>query len=207
VTALTSQYPTKEHSSIASTLSHLPRFQGTGIPGSVEQTATKVPLGMDAPTEPRKTKRLFVPRMKTSCMTCRQRKKKCDEAKPHCNNCKRGNLQCGGYREKVPWRGRLAPASESLTAVRERRAAEACEPYSGGTFSRHIHVPIRENGDEGCLQSNSHPRPDGAEAGGRTITGEELSYHVPMLCDPQDGWLEPPKAVNPSVHPPTLPPC
>jgi hypothetical protein len=126
MTALTSQYPTIEYSSMASTIGHLLRFQGTGIPGSVEQTATKVPLGMDAPTEPRKTKRPLVPWMKTGCITCRQRKKKCDEAKPHCNNCKRGNLQCGGYREKVPWRGRLtSPARKRETPLIEMSQLDA----------------------------------------------------------------------------------
>lgn len=29
--------------------------------------------------------------------TCRSRKKKCDETKPKCNNCIRGNFECQGY--------------------------------------------------------------------------------------------------------------
>jgi hypothetical protein len=82
MTALTSQYPTLEHSNVASTLGHLPRFQGTGIPDSAEQAATRVPLGLDALAELKKTKRQFVKRKKTGYVTCRKRKKKCDESKP-----------------------------------------------------------------------------------------------------------------------------
>jgi hypothetical protein len=82
MTALTSQYPTLEHSNVASTLGHLPRFQGTGIPDSAEQAATRVPLGLDALAELKKTKRQFVKRKKTGYVPCRQRKKKCDESKP-----------------------------------------------------------------------------------------------------------------------------
>lgn len=35
-------------------------------------------------TDPRKRKRVFSNRTKTGCMTCRRRKKKCDEQKPEC---------------------------------------------------------------------------------------------------------------------------
>jgi hypothetical protein len=36
------------------------------------------------PTDPKKRKRNFSNRTKTGCMTCRRRKKKCDEARPEC---------------------------------------------------------------------------------------------------------------------------
>lgn len=47
-------------------------------------------------------KRAFANRVKTGCHTCRGRKKKCDEAKPHCTNCIRGGFICKGYGEKRP---------------------------------------------------------------------------------------------------------
>jgi hypothetical protein len=34
------------------------------------------------------------PRTRTGCLTCRLRKKKCDEEKPHCRACKRNKLDC-----------------------------------------------------------------------------------------------------------------
>lgn len=34
------------------------------------------------------------PRTRTGCLTCRQRKKKCDEEKPRCRACKRNKLDC-----------------------------------------------------------------------------------------------------------------
>lgn len=46
-------------------------------------------------------KRNFSNRTKTGCHTCRDRKKKCDEARPNCNNCTRGNLYCKGYGPKA----------------------------------------------------------------------------------------------------------
>ncbi|KAF1986675.1 trimeric LpxA-like protein [Aulographum hederae CBS 113979] len=53
--------------------------------------------------DPKKRKRVFSNRTKTGCQTCRKRKKKCDEAKPECNNCTRGGFVCEGYNSKNPW--------------------------------------------------------------------------------------------------------
>ncbi|OMP83275.1 Nodulation protein L [Diplodia seriata] len=50
-----------------------------------------------------KRKRVFSNRTKTGCQTCRKRKKKCDEAKPSCNNCTRGGFVCAGYLLKAAW--------------------------------------------------------------------------------------------------------
>ncbi|KAK6006644.1 hypothetical protein QM012_005652 [Aureobasidium pullulans] len=43
-------------------------------------------------------------RSKTGCKTCRRRKKKCDEARPGCQNCAKNNIICGGYEMRKPWR-------------------------------------------------------------------------------------------------------
>lgn len=43
-------------------------------------------------------------RSKTGCITCRKRKKKCDEAKPRCMNCEKNAVMCEGYHEKQLWK-------------------------------------------------------------------------------------------------------
>ncbi|KAF9882361.1 bacterial transferase hexapeptide [Colletotrichum karsti] len=48
-------------------------------------------------SDPKKRKRNFSNRTKTGCLTCRKRKKKCDEQKPECSNCIRGGFICAGY--------------------------------------------------------------------------------------------------------------
>ncbi|KAI5283680.1 Maltose acetyltransferase, partial [Ascosphaera aggregata] len=50
-----------------------------------------------------KRKRVFSNRTKTGCLTCRRRKKKCDEARPACNNCIRGGFLCEGYSSSRTW--------------------------------------------------------------------------------------------------------
>ncbi|KAL1959782.1 hypothetical protein VTO42DRAFT_927 [Malbranchea cinnamomea] len=43
-------------------------------------------------------------RSKTGCITCRRRKKKCDETKPCCLNCQKNAVVCEGYPVKEIWK-------------------------------------------------------------------------------------------------------
>ncbi|KAB8621913.1 hypothetical protein FH972_026022 [Carpinus fangiana] len=54
------------------------------------------------PSFQKQRKRNFSNRTKTGCLTCRSRKKKCDEAKPTCKNCERGGFTCQGYSQTNP---------------------------------------------------------------------------------------------------------
>ncbi|KAK4073685.1 transcriptional regulator family: Fungal Specific TF [Trichoderma harzianum] len=51
-------------------------------------------------------------RSKTGCITCRKRKKKCDEAKPRCMNCEKNAVVCEGYHEKQVWKSGRERAEE-----------------------------------------------------------------------------------------------
>lgn len=52
-------------------------------------------------------------RTRSGCMTCRKRRIKCDERKPHCFNCERSKKLCLGY-ELVPANSRRAQDPEVL---------------------------------------------------------------------------------------------
>ncbi|KUJ14977.1 uncharacterized protein LY89DRAFT_698502 [Mollisia scopiformis] len=54
-------------------------------------------------------------RSKTGCITCRRRKKKCDETKPGCINCEKNSVKCEGYPEKTTWKSGKEKAEEGRT--------------------------------------------------------------------------------------------
>lgn len=65
-------------------------------------------------SDPKKRKRNFSNRTKTGCLTCRKRKKKCDEQKPECSNCIRGGFVCAGY---PPQRGTWQKPENKPTTI------------------------------------------------------------------------------------------
>ncbi|CAG7919425.1 unnamed protein product [Penicillium olsonii] len=59
------------------------------------------------------------PRRRTGCLTCRARKVRCDEAKPHCSNCDRLRLECvyKGPDEASTWTSREASTHTQLSVA------------------------------------------------------------------------------------------
>lgn len=76
-------------------------------------------------------------RSKTGCITCRRRKKKCDETKPGCMNCEKNSVTCEGYSPKTIWKSGKEKAEE---ATRLRR--------SGSFTLPNIQLPPMINGIE-----------------------------------------------------------
>lgn len=80
------------------------------IDDALEQSAPSVSAAREpseaaaqSPTAAPKRKRVFSNRTKTGCLTCRRRKKKCDEQRPACANCIRGGFPCEGYASRTTW--------------------------------------------------------------------------------------------------------
>lgn len=73
-------------------------------------------------------KRAFTHRTKTGCMTCRKRKKKCDEHKPTCLNCAKGSFKCEGYEEDKIVPGSVASNSRSRSSTHTFLASNL-QPY------------------------------------------------------------------------------
>ncbi|KAL2177417.1 uncharacterized protein P884DRAFT_223917 [Thermothelomyces heterothallicus CBS 202.75] len=71
---------------------------------------------------------VFPGRFSTGCLRCRQRKVKCDEARPSCRRCCIYGKPCPGYTDQFQFRHRgtqLGPGSSAASAQRERAGAAA----------------------------------------------------------------------------------
>ena len=73
-------------------------------------------------------------RVRTGCLTCRVRKKKCDEQKPRCRGCTRNHLNCRWPREQT--------ASEEDESVTRRDVEES--------------TPARQTTSRGCDREEQH---------------------------------------------------
>ncbi|KAF2155597.1 trimeric LpxA-like protein [Myriangium duriaei CBS 260.36] len=73
-------------------------------------------------------KRAFTHRTKTGCMTCRKRKKKCDEHKPVCLNCTKGSFKCEGYEEDKIVHGASSPHPRGRASTHSSIASNI-QPY------------------------------------------------------------------------------
>ncbi|KAL1854147.1 hypothetical protein Plec18167_000065 [Paecilomyces lecythidis] len=56
-------------------------------------------------------------RSKTGCITCRRRKKKCDETKPACLNCQKNAVVCEGYPPKEIWKSGKQKIEDGMNAL------------------------------------------------------------------------------------------
>ena len=149
-----------------------------------------------------KRKRVFSNRTKTGCMTCRRRKKKCDEQHPSCNNCMRGGFICEGYSSRSTWQkpsSTKAPvplqSKEGYTDVsthyihepspqRHERPAAAQQLESGK-----VRPIVVEDGDRAASQYMASPTGAGSSRAWskRSWTG---AGHATYISDPMSSKSE-----------------
>ncbi|RXK36475.1 hypothetical protein M231_06259 [Tremella mesenterica] len=104
-------------------------------------------------------------RTKTGCLTCRLRKKRCDEGKPVCACCTRLGLECMGYEEKRPrWMNQrdvvtrtAAELTDTINQVkRGKRRSMWCERASESIKSSQDTVPSSSS-PVGSPPTGRHP--------------------------------------------------
>jgi hypothetical protein len=132
--------------------------------------------GIDQHNDQRKVgrKRQFANRTKTGCGTCRRRKKKCDEAKPKCNNCTRGNFECAGYANKIPWSKEGASKAPPALQAKERvSSAEIPLHYQRCNVCNIVHIPH-------CESTNKYSESNGSDSvRGRPVSVDEQERRPP----------------------------
>jgi hypothetical protein len=122
-------YPMKPTYRKTTFVSELHSPMGRTDRNSVEQAVAIKPMQCSVRVEPRRKKPLMR-RTKTGCGTCRRRKKKCDEAKPECNNCTRIGTICQGYVDKMMSRKNETSTPLPSLSDQMRTPMDAHQPQS-----------------------------------------------------------------------------
>lgn len=89
------------------------------------------------PTKPRI--RAWTPKTRTGCLTCKNRRVKCDETKPQCLRCVKGNFRCEGYADPKAWLFR--PDSETTDTANSSSSSSSSESSSSPPSHDLIKVP------------------------------------------------------------------
>jgi hypothetical protein len=107
-----------------------------------------------------------ISRVRTGCLRCRQRTKKCDEVKPICRACERNKFQCEWPSSVVQLTGPLLPRLESHEfSAQEWRSLDADSPGGEEVYER----PGFGQTDEAS--------PDRMELGNRVVCGSPGQQH------------------------------
>ncbi|OXV07934.1 hypothetical protein Egran_04302 [Elaphomyces granulatus] len=144
-----------------------------------------------------KRKRVFSNRTKTGCMTCRRRKKKCDEQHPACNNCIRGGFLCEGYSSRSTWQkpsSTKAPvplqSKEGYTDVSTHYIHEPSpQRHERPTATQQLETGkvrpiVVEDGDRAASQYMASPTGAGSNRGSWSKRSWTGAGHATYISDP-----------------------
>ncbi|KAK3377645.1 hypothetical protein B0H63DRAFT_398846, partial [Podospora didyma] len=84
-----------------------------------------------------KRKRAFYPKVRTGCLTCKTRKVKCDQGKPHCKRCTSTGRKCDGYNVQTA----VSPPT-SLTTTHQGLFSSEAEKRSFHYFRTRASQPL-----------------------------------------------------------------
>lgn len=142
-----------------------------------------------------KRKRVFSNRTKTGCMTCRRRKKKCDEQHPACNNCIRGGFLCEGYSSRGTWQkpsNAKAPvplqSKDGYADIGNQYVHEVNQHDRQQSLSDHLEAGkmrpiVVEDADRAAAQFNSSPTGVGSNRGSWSKRTWPNTGHPPFATD------------------------
>ncbi|KAI4760015.1 hypothetical protein E4T51_06951 [Aureobasidium sp. EXF-12344] len=144
-------------------------------------------------------------RSRTGCHGCKNRKVKCDEAKPRCSNCVKQNEECD-YSLKLQWGGRSKKEQNAFSAM-----ANATSGFSTINFITPSAPPtaaVSSTVQPSFIPESQDPRPEPAprESSGDASTGPiSLDYNAVLESRPSSYASRSPAPYEPATSYSSLP--
>ncbi|KAK1138685.1 hypothetical protein N8T08_002076 [Aspergillus melleus] len=144
-----------------------------------------------------------MPRLGPACLTCREKCRKCDRARPACNRCITKGLDCGGYPEQFrfcgiasrgKWKGAQVPVGDRNARVRSKRVtrrqtreSSTAEPVSGDTSKSSKSSEQTQTSPTlvGPIESPQNPSDEIVRILGLAETETLLSHYDSFICPHQ----------------------
>lgn len=83
-------------------------------------------------------RKVWHPKVKTGCITCKARRVKCSEERPYCHRCKKTGIKCEGYPQNPksqPPKAAREPQSPKHSQVPAKSLFQSKEDASGFRFT------------------------------------------------------------------------
>ncbi|KAJ5242387.1 fungal-specific transcription factor domain-containing protein [Penicillium citrinum] len=143
-----------------------------------------------------------------ACLTCRQKSRRCDRARPMCKRCISKRLQCGGYPEKFrfcgiasrgKWKNHKAPITKDAASIAS--ADPSVEKTIGSVQDSHINAqvpltgvfdsntPSNPNTPDSLVPPSQSNTPSGQSELQRTLSSKEaetlITHYDRFICPHQ----------------------
>ncbi|KAM5346303.1 hypothetical protein ACJ41O_009308 [Fusarium nematophilum] len=128
-------------------------------------------------------------RSKTGCLTCRNRKVRCDEQRPRCAHCERLNLECRwrpAHANGARWRIFVGPSpGTSAASSGQRHSVEAANPQTNGSSPSVAAEPV----EAAAVLQGDGTRPSDSTAWAQSpAVIDELFDYASFMWNANRGW-------------------
>ncbi|EEU37312.1 uncharacterized protein NECHADRAFT_78454 [Fusarium vanettenii 77-13-4] len=127
---------------------------------------------------PGRAKKTNIVRTRTGCITCRERRKKCDEKKPACSTCERLGKRCEKYKAGFNFKNVSFDASPSPRQETHKSRARFAQREECSPETVLAQTPLSQGSSPVNLTTNSKPSP---LAPGETASSTPLSESMISL--------------------------
>ncbi|KAH9214879.1 hypothetical protein DL95DRAFT_337383 [Leptodontidium sp. 2 PMI_412] len=114
-------------------------------------------------------------RTKTGCWTCKRRRKKCDEGRPHCEACLAVGVLCEGYAKQLVWDNGIASRGKFAGAAVPSPEHAARKPRGRARDKKNI--PALDH-------RNSAPSPESIFAQAQHADANDVQYSMKVTPQP-----------------------
>lgn len=146
-------------------------------PSSSSSSLKQPPAVLQPATDQKKHKRT-----RSGCFTCRSRRIKCDETRPVCERCRKGNREC-----VYPSASKHQPRSGAKSKGSQQSHESDSSPQVEQDDARPLGPIADEEGEDGSFGSGSRPSPTSSATGTTTrIRQKQSSQSLGMRKSKQD---------------------
>ncbi|KAI5461764.1 fungal-specific transcription factor domain-containing protein [Mariannaea sp. PMI_226] len=151
-------------------------FESQQMSPATQPPRQLLPAGFSEPVHAGPAPKPRHEKSRNGCVTCKARRRKCDEAKPSCSQCVRRRVVCGGYSKDLRWKEFEAPGQAGASLGSTTRGQDTEQ------HDQSMHPDIGEQQGESAPQIANESAADAPFDGSFSPSGQLLDLDI-LLSD------------------------